>query len=252
MFPREVVLPNGQMDIVPVHVPKPNLEALLEQILGSDSSDKDLGVVCHGSGSGLEIPLLPNSKFNLEDQALNCFEQIRTKQMTEPEAAGLVGMGLKDFTKLNSLVDRVQKMGLGRVMFRACNIGRDERTLRRFLKLFNASSVCAPSTLDVFGAINARMARTDMDWTEWQRRNPSAPIVGQKPNRFSMTWSAGIHVTYDALAESNAAIKSWADSKLPRGNYQSATLYVTHFLTGNRLIFPLDNDYRSQLTLVSR
>ena len=252
MFPREVVLPGGQFDITPVLVPKPDFESLLEQILSSKSPDKDLGIVCHGIGSGLEFPVCANSKFNLDDQALNCFEQTRTKQMTGTEAAKLLGMGLREFTKLNGLVSEVQKIGVGRVMFRACTIGQFEDTLRRFLKLFNASSVCAPSAFDVFGFLSPRMSRSDSDWIDWQRRNPSVPIVGQKPNRFSLRWTAGRTVTYEALAESQSAVKSWVISKMPRGSYQAGAFYVTHFLSGNRVIFPLEDEYRSKLALVTR
>ena len=252
MFPRELVLPDGQVEISPVPVTKPNFEALLEQILKAKSSDKDLGIVCHGIGSGLEFPLVENGKFNLDDQALNCFEQTRTKQMTDSEASGLLKMGLKEFQKLNHLVSEVQAIGVGKVMFRACTIGQFDDTLRRFLKLFNASSVCAPKAFDVFGVINPKFSRGDLEWIQWQRGNPTFPIFGQKPNRFSLKWAAGKTVHYDVLAESPAAVKSWAASKLPRGNYQGGMLYITHFLTGTRVIFPLEDDYRSNLNRVAR
>lgn len=252
MFPREVVLPGGQVEIAPVHVPKPNFEALLEQILSEKSPDKDLGIVCHGIGSGLEFPVSENTRVNLDDQALNCFEQTRTKQMTDSEASALLKMGLKDFTRLNGLVSKVKEIGIGRVMFRACTIGQFNDTLRRFLNLFNASSVCAPTVFNVFGAISPKLSQSDIEWTEWQRKNPAIPIVGQKPNRFSLKWTAGRTVQYEALAESQAAVKSWADGKMPRGNYQGGILYVTHLLTGFRIIFPMDNDYRSNLNRVTR
>jgi hypothetical protein len=246
MFPHEYALPNDTVDIVAEKC-EATISALFDAIIRCQ--DKDVGIVSHGTGSGLSIPLYKGSKSNFDDQALVCFRESLAQQTTDGDAAGRLNMHVGDYRKLLDQLKRLRDKRLGKVMFRACTIGEDIHTLDNFRQLLGCTSLCAPTTFDVFGYFQfvPVFKTTEQDWKSWKATHPSAEIFGQKPNRFSLDWSGLSPIQFKPQVESQKAVNDWVARKLPPGNYQGTTVYLTCVFPGTRLVFPRDSEYRNYL-----
>ena len=249
MFPQEPLATGEMADIVPQACPKLTVPALFDGM--ANCSEKDIGVVSHGSGSGLSIPISAASGFNLDDQALVCFSESFSNQTTDQNAADRLHIKPADYRVLLDKIRAIRNKRLNRVIFRACIVGVDQRTLAKFKTLFGCSTVCGPTALDLFGVTKPAFKTDASDWDSWKHNHPSATNFGEKPNRVSVDYTLGSGPTGElsCQADSKDALAKWIDAKMPKGHYRGGDLYLTGFLDGNQLIFPKDAAYRSHLQI---
>src|SRR5262249_24360968 len=153
--------------------------------------------------------------------------------------------------KLKSLVADVQNLNLDRIDARSCNTGQNDGAMSELQMFFNCNTFCAPKMLDSFGRIGYRpLARDAKDFSDWVGKHHNVKIKGVPPDRFALDQSYSGGIKLDAIAESAAAVKAWADAYMPAGGrFTGENELSYHALTNLKqdLIFAGEKQFRELL-----
>ncbi|MCA0243491.1 MAG: hypothetical protein LCI02_21825 [Proteobacteria bacterium] len=231
------------------------LSKLLRTIVAS--SERDIGIVCHGEGSGLEIPLVPGANTLFLDQALVSFKELFVKTTSLERAAELLKIAVPTLRELMQLFEKVRAKRFGRLELRACSVGSLDGegralALRAIRELLACESVCAPQTLNFYAWSPVQIAKSEKDWEGWLKRVIKPALLdGPRGRRFGLDYTAsGRSIKFMAMADSLEVARTWAGTKLPGGSYEKGNLSLHGMLQGGNLIFPLDKQYLKLLTRV--
>ncbi len=254
-FPNEPIPPAGGSDTVlisgkTVDVKHRRTETLLENIAKNAKPGGSILIVSHGNDAGLIFSIGdPKGRTLLQSDALSIIRLNADGKMTDAETAKRLVMSEANFVKFKAQIAAVQKLQLDRVDLRACKVGKNEVTMSRFQVFFNCNTLCAPKIYDAYGPMNfGKPTGAANFWSKWLDNNKGAMMQGTPPDRFAWHAAYTPNFTIDALAESDTAVKNWAASHLPSGNYSGGPLFFHAFTDDvSKLIFAGDEGFRANL-----
>lgn len=188
-------------------------------------SGQSILVVSHGTKEGPSIPLASGSKAFLQTNVLELLLQYEKQQLGKDQIAPRLYFSEADFLNFWEQIQTVRKLKLGRVELRSCNTGTSTENLKSLKWFFGCSSCCAPTSFDIFGAIDVGLpGPTAVDTL--LKKFPRAMVTGTKPDRFGL--HVGLLNVFNSAAESQKAIANWLDTHLPARSVQVGTRFPVH------------------------
>jgi hypothetical protein len=221
--------------------------ALLSAIQKNCTEDKDLLIAGHGTSQGLSIPLVPGKKKTAAQ-----FQQLTVlagKDTTENKAK-ICKITEPEVKQILALRVNVMKLKLGRIEFRACNMGDSTVTLAAYKDFLGAGTVGAPDMLDFFGSIVPGKPNNDSKfWENWLKTHQGARIYKMQSGRVALYRL--LRGSY--LIESENAMKEWIKAYLPATTGQvSIQEFPVHALVNSQFIFPNESSFVSHIKHYSK
>lgn len=246
-FPSEPVLPGGFLEVdVVVPIESVDVFKLLTAI--ANRSTKNVLIVSHGTGGGLAIPLTSKTKKTLGEDETDVLNQYVDGSIKDKEAASRLELRPDDVLELKRAILNVRRLRIDRLVMRACIVGTFLESLRNLRLLFGAKIACAPRELEAFGRIDPGAPASASAFAEFVK-SPSVIVEGNAPNRFAWSVITMGDVKFEAKAESRSAVTDWISRHFPKGKYRgSGPIPFQALLVGDKLIFPLDREYRDHLS----
>lgn len=224
-----------------------HLPALLSAIQKNCTQDKDLLIAGHGTSQGLSIPLVAGKKKTAAQ-----FSQLAVLmgKDTIENKAKICKITAAEVKQILALGATVMKLGLGRVEFRACNMGDSAVTLAAYKDFLGAGTVGAPDMLDFFGSIAPGKPNNDPKfWDKWVKEHPGARIYKMPSGRVALYRL--LRGSY--LIESESAMKEWIKTYLPATAGQVGIQeFPVHALVNSQFIFPNESSFVSHIKHYSK
>jgi hypothetical protein len=211
-----------------------NLEAVLDQLLTfrpkQTGGTLDLLLVGHGTQWGLSMPVAATRRA-VRAYASNV-DLLRGPE-TRLNKAKKLNVTATVADRLVKKMQQVQGLSIGRVEFRACNLGTWPHQLTSYAEFFGADSAAAPDREDVFGVMRvmhplASGGNLRQWYTQTFRRLPSWFRRAAKSKEYRHATTSTRMVVYGArtrgnqwqfvgLADSAQAVRAWVGAHLPQG-----------------------------------
>jgi hypothetical protein len=235
-----------------IRLPRMRLDQLLTQMAGLDRGSTVI-LVCHGANGGLVLPMSENTRtrgFGPDAvAALIRFVEGSGSSERERETAESLRMPAGELRGLRQGTIDTRAKRLARVVFRACNLGKDSTDLDRLRVFFGAAKACAPDIFDSYVTGNPGTPTTNSGtWRAWLRSHAGAVITGSSPNRFAFHRLRRAHsFRFDCLADSWSAVQTWVTSNLGANTLPERRPFPVHALQNGELIFPGQTEYVQHL-----
>jgi hypothetical protein len=175
----------------------------------------------------------------------NRIVQSRLDSLTNSLFPGNVAKKQERVDRLLKKMLQLQARRIREIQFRACNIGKDPRTLYEFRKFFGADHICAPDIRSGMGFVIPVINRQAVDQLDKQDLTQIFNLPG---GRFAIRIRiSGTTFTVRAAADSQGAMMQWVASHImDNSTYQGGMLPI-HFLQTRPPTFPLDKDYAAHI-----
>jgi hypothetical protein len=245
-FPSEPVQPSAFLQVDRVFpIASMNAFKLFTGI--ASRAPKSVLVVSHGFGGGLGIPLTSKPKPVLGEDEISRLNEYVNRSITEREAATRLEVTTSDVSELGNAILRVRQLRLEKLVIRACLVGRVE-TLENLRRLFGSTTACAPDdVLDSFGRIDPGSPASPRELAKFIE-STAVIVEGSAPNRFAWSVTISDEVKLEVKTESRKGLTDWVARHFPKGKYPGTGPLAFHAqIVADRLVFPLDQEYRTHL-----
>lgn len=249
VFLSEPVQPSGFLVVDDV-VPLKSIDVFNLLMAIARRASENVLTVTHGvGGGGLDIPLVPKKKnSSLGRDQIVVLNKCADGSFTVDEAAARLELLPIDVFALRQAILNVRRHGINKLVMRACELGSHPDTLEDLRRLFGATSACAPDNLDLFAIIRGPLPASKRDFAKFID-STGVIVEGSVPNRFA--WKAdrvGLKVNFKVKIESQIALADWISRHFPKGKYPGrGTFHIHTQISDDRIIFPLDPEYRKHL-----
>lgn len=240
-----------------------SLDSILDTILAE--KPKNVLTVCHGSATGLALPLLSGSKYAFDDSnaiALASdrtfeFDGIKTPVFTDDRA--VAGVSEAQVAALRAKMNRARALGLNHIAFRACDLGANTAgPLVSYHRFFLPKSVSAPKFGDVYGHVKTELNPKLADWITVHRKKPYAQVWEDNNVAFSYTKLSPRKFLLQMRSANQAEFTKWCQAHVSpsSGKGTSVTFHAMETRTGTRgeagLAFVLDTFFKTNITVYPR
>jgi hypothetical protein len=159
-----------------------SLESVFDQMIAA-KGEKEFVLVSHGSGAGLDLPLMVGATGGAERDVMWVLAadrpgedvgfdgtKIKTPKKSDKDVADLTRLSESQVATLRAKMNQVRGMNLKHVAFRACNMGISKETMLSFRAVLGAASVSAPILFDSYGTFSPTILG-DLDaWVKSKRK----------------------------------------------------------------------------------
>jgi hypothetical protein len=158
------------------------LDSVLDHILASKAYE--IVIVCHGGGSGLDLPLLPGAAAGAEVRIIFPLSadvsreetgiggvKTKTPIRSDKDVADTAMLTESQVKALRAKMNQIRKLKLKHVAFRACTMGINKDTLEAFRNFFGAASVSAPTQFDSYGTFRPSIGADLNGWAKSMRKS---------------------------------------------------------------------------------
>jgi hypothetical protein len=177
--------------------------------------------------------------------AAKAIVQARINTLTNFLFPGKVANKQDQVDRLIRKMLRLQSKGIREIQFRACNIGKDSRTLYEFRKFFGAAHLCAPDVRSGMGWTNPVINRLMVDRLAKDIRTQVFTLPsGRFAIRIIIT---GTGFRADSAADTHRTVEEWVASHImANSSYRRGKLPI-HFLQTEPRSFQLDSNYTAHI-----
>ena len=232
---------------------KITLEGILDAVLASKSDE--IVVVCHGSGDGLAIPVLPGARSGSVQEVVQSLAidqpgeenvdgmKLKTPAISDAKAAQVAMLSEAQVKALRAKMNAVRAMKLKHVAFRACNMGIRTETMKAFRSFFGAASVSAPKEFDAYGDFSPSIGEQLDDWVK-SKRKAGFQISVEGSVAFG-TRATDNATVFDIVARATTkdAFRAWVNKHVAEGAWGTKGV-VFH---GVKVLHPLGTNAASVL-----